>query len=136
MFEKIGDPKQKALLGKINGIGLAAFLVLIGVLWILPKGTLPETAWVIGLGLILIGGNIARHLNGIRLCHCTVIFGVVLLLAGVCGLFGVEVPIFPVLIILAGIGIVYAILSKKKCSPERGSNSDSYNQGEETNTEN
>jgi hypothetical protein len=135
MFEKIEDPKQKALLNRINGIGLAAFLVMIGILWLIPKGTFPETSWLIGLGIIMIGGNVARYLNGIRLCHCTGVLGVILLLAGVCGLFGVKFPIFPVLAILAGIGIVIGIVSKKKCCQGNETATEDGNQKSETNTE-
>ena len=127
MFEKIEDPKQKALVGKINGIGLAAFLVMIGVLWILPKGTLPETTSLIGLGLILMGTSIVRYLNGLGLCHCSVVFGAVLLLMGVCGLYGVELPVIPILLIMLGIGIAFGLLTKKKCCPENGSDTDSSN---------
>ena len=57
------------------------------------------------------------------------------MLAGVFGLFWVGFPVFPVLVILTGIGIVVGIISKNKCYPENGSNSDSSNQREETNTE-
>ena len=71
MFEKIENQKKKAQLDKINGIGFAVFLVFLGVLWLLPKDALPDTTWLIGLGIIIIGGNIARRLNGIRLCHCS-----------------------------------------------------------------
>ena len=134
MFEKIEDPKQKALLNKINGIGLAVFLVMMGVLWMLPEGTLPKSSWVIGLGLIFLGGNIARHLSGIRLCYCTVVLGVVLLIAGVSGLFGVKFPFFPVLAIIVGVGIAIGIISKKKSCQGNKTCAENGIQKKETNT--
>ncbi len=42
MFEKIEDPKKKEILKKINSIGLALFLILIGISLFVPKGILPE----------------------------------------------------------------------------------------------
>lgn len=114
MFEKVEDPKKKAILDKINGIGFALFLVMIGGLLLAPKGMLPESAWLIGAGLIILGGNLARRLNGIRLCGCTIILGILLLVAGICGFYGVEFPFFPVLLILIGVSIVVELVTKKK----------------------
>lgn len=114
-FEKVEDPKKKALLDKINGIGFALFILMIGGLLLVPEGTLPESTWLIGVGLIMIGGNVARRLNGIGLCHCTGVVGVLLLIAGIVGLFGIEFPVFPILLVIVGISIILGMLSKKKC---------------------
>jgi CHASE2 domain-containing sensor protein len=113
-FEKIEDPKKKAVLDKINGIGLALFVLMIGGLLLMPKGTLPETTWLIGAGVILIGGNVVRRINDIRFCHCTLVLGILLLIGGILGLFGVEFPVFPILLIFIGVSIVLGIISKKK----------------------
>jgi len=112
--EKIDDPKKKAILDKINGIGLALFVIMIGSLLLVPKGTLPESTWLIGIGLIMVGGNVARRLNGIRLCQCSGVLGVILLIAGVLGLYGVAFPVFPILLIIFGVSIVINLISKKK----------------------
>ena len=114
-FEKIDDPKKKAALDKINGIGFVLFILMIGGLLLLPKGMLPETTWLIGIGLIMIGGNVARRLNGIKLCQCTAVLGILLLIAGILGLFGVTFPVFPILLVIIGVSIVLGIIKKKKC---------------------
>jgi hypothetical protein len=80
----------------------------------MPKGTLPETTWLIGVGLIMIGGNVARCLNGIKLCHCAIVLGILLLITGILGLFSVAFPVFPILLIIIGVSIVFALVSKKK----------------------
>jgi len=122
--EKIEDPKKAALLKKINGLALAAFLVMLGVLWLQPEGTVPRSAWVFGLGLIIIAGNVARHLYGIGICCCSTVLGVILAVAGGINLFGVDFPVFPVLLILAGIGIVIGVVSGKTCCTGEGSDKD------------
>ncbi|MFC1589920.1 hypothetical protein ACFL42_00350 [Candidatus Omnitrophota bacterium] len=115
-FEKIEDPKKKAVLNKINGIGFALFIVIMGGLLLVPKGTLPESSWLIGVGLIMIGGNIARRLNGIGLCGCTSVLGILLLIAGILGLFGIALPVFPILLVVIGVSMILGIISgKKKC---------------------
>jgi len=114
-FEKVADPKKKAILDKINGMGFALFIIMIGTLFLMPKGTLPETTWLIGSGIIMLGGNVARRLNGITLCQCTIALGGLLLIAGILGIYGIELPLLPILLVLAGIGIVAGLVSKKKC---------------------
>lgn len=122
--EKREDPKQEALLKKINGLGLAAFLVMLGVIWLQPEGTLPKSTWIFGLGLILIGGNIARQLYGVGICCCSLTLGVALTIAGGFNLFGVEFPVFPTLLILAGIAIAIGIFTGKGCCSGKGSDPD------------
>jgi len=113
-FEKINDPKKKALLDKINGIAFALFIVMIGGLLLAPEGMLPESSWLIGVGLIMIGGNITRRLNGIVLCPCSAVLGILLLIAGIVGLYGVSLPVFPILLVIIGVSIILGIVSKKK----------------------
>jgi len=125
MGEKVEDPKKKALLDKINGLAFAAFLVMIGVLWLQPEGSLPKSTWVLGLGLILVVGNIARHLYGVGICRCSAFLGVILVLAGGFGFFGLKFPLFPVLVILAGVGIAVGIITGKTCCSGKGSDTDS-----------
>ncbi len=115
MTEKLSDPKKKALDDKITAIGWALFFVMIGGLLLMPKGIVPDSAWLIGAGLIMIGANIARRKNGIRLCGCGTGLGAVLLLAGIFGLFGIVFPIIPVLLVLVGVGIIMGIVKKKSC---------------------
>ena len=114
--EKIEDPKKKVVLDKINSIGFALFIVMIGGLLLVPKGVLPESSWLIGVGLLMIGGNIARRLNGIKLCSCTLVLGILLLIAGILGLYGIALPVFPILLVIFGISIILGLVSKKnKC---------------------
>ena len=113
-FEKIKDPKKKAILDKISGIGFALFVIMLGLLWLLPEAMFPETTWLIGLGLIILGGNVARRANGIRSCHCGLVLGTLFLLAGILGLFGITLPIFPILLVIIGVGVVIGLVSKKK----------------------
>lgn len=114
MFEKVDDPKKKAALDKINAIGLALFLLMMGGLLIMPKGTLPESSWLVGLGLILIGGNIARYLNKIKFCTCGLVIGALMLASGICGIYGITFPFFPALLIIIAVGIIWGLITKKK----------------------
>ena len=40
---------------RLDSIGWGLFLVMIGCLWLLPEGTLPEGTWLVGMALIIFG---------------------------------------------------------------------------------
>lgn len=113
--EKVTDPDKRDVLDRINGISFAAFLVMTGVLWLIPKGILPKASWLIGLGVIMLGSNVARQMNGITLSHGSSILGIIILLAGVCGLLGIAFPVFPIAAIVIGLSIAIGIISGGKC---------------------
>ena len=112
--EKNDASDKKPTLDKINSIGFALFIVMIGGLLLIPKGTLPESVWLIGVGLILLGCNIAKRFNGIKPCGCSIVLGILLLIAGILGLFGIALPVFPILLVIFGISIILGLVSKKK----------------------
>lgn len=114
MFDKIDDPKKKSLNDKIDAVGWGLFFIMIGVLLLAPEGNVPETAWLVGAGLILLGGNAARRLNNIKMCGCTVFLGIIALVAGIAGLYGVTLPIFPIILIIIGGSIIFKLIAEKK----------------------
>ena len=46
--------------------------------------------------------NVARYFSGIKVSGFTIIVGVLALGLGLCDLLGVELPVFPILLILVG----------------------------------
>ncbi len=56
---------KKGLNQKLNAVAWALFLIMLGGLWMTPAGTVPESTWLIGVGLILLGLNAIRYLSGI-----------------------------------------------------------------------
>ncbi len=43
----------------------------------------------------------------------TLVLGIVALLTGVAGTMGIELPIFPIILVIIGISIIYDVLTKK-----------------------
>lgn len=108
------DPKKKILNARIDAIGWALFFIMIGILLLIPEDRIPETSWLIGAGLIMLGGNVVRRLYSIKMEGCTVVLGALALFFGISGVFSLNLPIFPILLILVGGSIVYKILFNKK----------------------
>jgi hypothetical protein len=98
--------EKMALKRRLDGIGWALFLIMIGGLWLMPEGTVPEGTWLIGVGLIMLGVSAVRSLNGIKVSWFTVILGLIALASGVSDFFGVNLPWFPILLVLIGASII------------------------------
>jgi hypothetical protein len=88
---------------RLEGIGWALFLIMIGGLGLVPDAMVPEGTWLIGVGLIMLGLNLARSLNHIPMSSGTLFLGVLALIAGVTSVAGVDLPIFPIVLILLGL---------------------------------
>jgi hypothetical protein len=97
---------QRAASKRFDELGWALFLILIGALWLLPAGTVPEGTWLVGAGLILLGTSAARALKGINVSGFAVVLGVLALVAGLGHLAGVKVPVFAILFIIIGASII------------------------------
>jgi hypothetical protein len=82
------NPEKVALNKRLETIGWGAFLILLGGFALVPGDTLSKGWWSIGIGIILLGLNGARYMNGIRMSGFTTIIGVLSLLGGVVQLAG------------------------------------------------
>ena len=94
--------EKKQLNERLENIGWGLFLIMIGGIWLVPDRFVPEGTWLIGAGLILIGLNIIRHLNQIEMSSFSLILGGAALLIGISDFFRVDLPFFPILLIIIG----------------------------------
>jgi hypothetical protein len=108
------DARHTTLNKRLEDIGWGLFLILIGVIWLVPDMQLPQGFWLLGVAIILLGLNAVRYLNGIKMSSFTIALGVLALAAGLGGLVGVNLPIFAVLLILLGASIILKPMFEKK----------------------
>jgi hypothetical protein len=66
------------------------FLLLIGTLLLLPSALVPQGAWLIGAGLIVLLLNGVRYVNDISVSRFTVVLGLVAVLVGLASFFGLS----------------------------------------------
>ena len=98
---------------RIEEIGWAVFLRMIGIFWFLPDGSIPNDSWLIGSGLIMLGVNLVRRFSGIEMSGFTVFLGILALVAGMSGLFDVKLPLFAALFVIFGASLFMRALFKK-----------------------
>jgi hypothetical protein len=84
------------------------------------NNTLPDGTGAIGIGLILIGVNLARSLNGVPVSSFSTTLGILALVWGVLELAGVllslpfDLPIFAILLVVLGVIIITPELIGKR----------------------
>ena len=112
-MENHGRTKDGSLNTRLEEIGWALFLLMIGVLWLLPDDRVPPGTWLIGAGLIMLAVNAARYFNHIAISAFTVVLGLLACAAGIVDFYGGDFPIFPVLLIVLGASIILRQVTKR-----------------------
>lgn len=108
--------EKEKLNERLENIGWGLFLIMVGGIWLVPDRWLPEGTWLIGAGLILIGLNIVRHLNQIEMSWFSLILGGAALLIGISDFFRVDLPFFPILLIIIGVKLIIQPLFEKQAA--------------------
>jgi len=108
------DDQKKVLDKRLESIGWALFLIMIGCLWLMPKEKIPEGTWVIGTGVIILGLTLVRYIKGIKIIGFWVILGILALAFGISDFFNVDLPLFPILLIIIGANIILKPLMRGK----------------------
>jgi hypothetical protein len=107
------DAQKRTLNKRLEAVGWGLFFIMIGGLWLVPGEVLPEGTWLIGVGVIMLGLNLARYMNGIKMSWFTIVLGVLALAAGLGDYVGVELPLIPIVIVLVGLSIIVGVLTRE-----------------------
>jgi hypothetical protein len=84
-----------------------------GCIWLVPDRFVPQGTWLIGTGLILLGLNLFRYTKAIRMSGFTLLLGTIALFSGIADIFYIDLPLFPILLILIGANILIKPLIEK-----------------------
>jgi hypothetical protein len=97
------QPSEKAVLNKrLETIGWGLFLIMLGGFALVPHELVAKGLWSIGVGVIMLGLNITRYFNKIKMSGFTTFLGIVALLSGVTQLLGMHNLDAPILLIVLG----------------------------------
>ncbi|TLN19592.1 hypothetical protein FDZ74_06000 [bacterium] len=75
---------------RLETIAWGLFLVMLGGFMFVPKNLAPDGLWSIGVGLIMLGLNVARYYNKIRMSGFTTVLGILSVIGGIVQLIGVK----------------------------------------------
>jgi hypothetical protein len=84
----VPNPEKAALNKRFETVGWGLFLVMLGGFMLIPETTVSKGFWSIGIGVIFLGLNAARYMNGIRMSGFTTFLGILALIGGIVQLLG------------------------------------------------
>ena len=108
------DPEKAAINKRLEGMAWGAFLIMLGGFMFIPDDTVKSGWWSIGVGLIFLGLNAARYFNGLRMSGFTTFLGIISVIGGVLGLFGLDVDGAVLLIVLGGYLLFKSYFDKRQ----------------------
>ena len=76
------NPEKAALNKQLETAFWGLFLIMLGGQWFLRDTNLPAGIWDIGVGLLFLGLNAARYLNGLHMSGFTTFLGIIALAGG------------------------------------------------------
>lgn len=91
---------------KLSRIGWALFFIWIGFTFLLNFGA---GIGLLGVGVITLGIQYARKSANLPMEGFWVVVGVLFLLGGISGLLDIDLPLIPILLIIAGVVILLSI---------------------------
>lgn len=98
--------RDHATAKKIDATTWGLLLLMTGVLLLLPSRTVPEGAWLILAGAILLGATAVRYATHLRVSAFIIALGLLAMAAGASTIAGLDLPLFAVFLVLLGASIV------------------------------
>ena len=101
-IEIVQDPGKAALNKRLEAIGWGLFLVMLGGFILIPGDQFPKGWWSIGIGVIMLGLNVARYFNKIRMSGFTTFLGILSIISGILQLSGMDMLEGAIFLIILG----------------------------------
>lgn len=100
--EIVQDPDKAALNKRLEAIGWGLFLVMLGGFILVPGDQFPKGWWSIGIGVIMLGLNVARYFYKIRMSGFTTFLGIISIISGGLQLAGMDMLEGAIFLIILG----------------------------------
>jgi hypothetical protein len=101
--EVVVNEEKKALNKRMETVAWGFFIIMLGGFAFVPDEQVPEGLWSIGVGVIMLGLNLARYLNHIKMSGFTTVLGVLGVIGGILDLTGVTNLEGGLLLIILGV---------------------------------
>ncbi len=97
---------------KLDKYGWGIFLIFVGMIIIFPDATFPDGTFLLGIGIILLGINFIKYSKKLPISKFTIFIGLIALLSGLTTIYGFDLDIIPIILILWGLSLIFG--HKKK----------------------
>jgi hypothetical protein len=96
------EAARRIAVERLDDLGWGALLVTTGTFWLLPAGQVPRGSWLIAVGMIMLAFNAARYILRIGMNGFGLVVGLLAVITGAEVYLGVNLPFFPIALIVAG----------------------------------
>ena len=105
---------RAAISDRVDTIGWGLLFVAIGAVSLMPA--MPDGAWLIAAGIVLLGASAVRAWMGLGAYGTTIVVGVVALSAGIFTVAGLTTEVGPLVLIVLGLALVVGALYRSQRS--------------------
>ncbi len=119
--QRSGDEytRKATLNSRLEDFGWGVLLITIGAIWLLPEKQVPLGSWLVAAGLIMLGLNVIRYLNRIKMSGFSLVVGILAVFDGLSEFFGLKLPLLAIALIVIGACIlIKPLLEKNAISPK------------------
>ncbi len=89
-IENVPSKEKAALNKRLEAAGWGCFLIMLGGFALVPNEIVPKGLWSIGVGIIMLGLNVARYLNHIKMSGFTTFLGILAIVSGLAEMIGLK----------------------------------------------
>jgi len=101
------DPEKAALNKRLESIAWGCFIVLLGGFMFIPDTVDTDGWWSIAVGLVMLGLNVARYFNHIRMSGFTTLLGILGVVGGIVQIFSAKDFEGAFLLIILGLYLIF-----------------------------
>ena len=105
--EATQDQGKVALNKRLETIAWGLFLIMLGGFMFVPDTTISKGLWSVGVGVIMLGLNVVRYLNKIKMSGFTTFLGIVSVIGGVMQLLALGNVEGAILLIVLGAYLIF-----------------------------
>jgi hypothetical protein len=91
---------------RLHDIAWGLLLTLTGIIWLIPNDRVPEGVWLFGVAAVLLGVNVVRYLNQIKVNGFSMVLGFVALVAALSRTLGLDLPLLALCFIVIGASLL------------------------------
>lgn len=98
--------RKEQLDRRLNDVAWGLLLLITGAIWLLPRDQVPEGAWLFGVAAVLLGVNVLRALERIRVNGFSLVLGIAALAAALTRLWRTDLPLLGICLLVIGASLV------------------------------
>jgi hypothetical protein len=89
---------------RLDAVGWGVFFVVVGAVLLVPG--LPDSAWIVAAGAVMIGSTLVRAWRGLDVPWTTALAGTAALVGGGAGILGLEREGWPLMLVAVGLVVI------------------------------